>query len=361
VTKRIKAINPGIKIFHYFLPESLRYPVPSTSAGLGTQLNSQKWWLYTKGSGPTKVLSDYGRDTFILNMTNFAPQDSSGRRLNSWIADYAYEDKIKPNPSMDGIFSDNLFWKPRRNGDWTRDGAMDDVGNAALQKAYREGYLVYLNRLKQLMPDKLHIANIADWGHPDAVLAEYDQVIHGGILEAILGKSYSVENQRGWSGVLSHYRKAMAALAPPKLGIFHQFGHPSDLQSFRYGLATSLLDDGYYAYSDDDKGYSGIVWFDELDTNLGRATGEPPTQAWQKGVWRRDFEHGISLVNPKGNGPVEVTLEGKFRKIAGKQDRSVNNGQIVTKVTLRDRDGIILLKTTRRPRAPGNVKVSTSR
>jgi hypothetical protein len=357
VTKRIKAINPNIKIFHYFLPESLRFPVSSVYAELGTKLDTQRWWLYSSGSGPTKVLSDYGRETYILNLTAFVPPDSAGKRLNTWIAEYAYKVKAQQNPSMDGIFTDNVFWRPRRDGDWNRDGTLDSRDSTTVRKYYREGNVVYLNRLKQLMPGKMQIGNIADWGQTDAVLTEYNQVLHGGIMEAMIGKTWSAEVHYGWSGMLTRYRKSMAALAPPKLGILHQYGIPSDYQAMRYGLATTLLDDGYYAFTDEADGYSGVNWFDEFDANLGQPTGAPPTVAWQKGVWRRDFDKGIALVNPKGNGTVEVLLEGDFRKIAGSQDRTVNNGLVVRKVTLRDRDGIVLMRLPKRPRPPERVQV----
>ena len=70
---------------------------------------------------------------------------------------------------------------------------------------------------------------------------------------------------------------------------------------------------------------------------------------WQNGVWRRDFANGIALVNPKGNGPQTVTLETTYKHFSGTQDPSVNNGQSVTSVTLNDRDGVILLRTTQQP------------
>jgi hypothetical protein len=357
VVKRIKAINPETKIFMYFLPESLRYPVNPSYTDLGAKLDSQRWWLYTSGSGPTKVLSDFGKDTYILNLTAFTPQDSGGKRLNQWLPQYAFDKFGKPSPSLDGLFTDNIFWKPRRNGDWNRDGTIDDQNSATVQRWYREGYRTYLNGLKQLMPGKMQIANIADWGKAEAVLTEYDQLLQGGIMEAIIGQSYSVEGWAGWAGMLAHYRKSMAALAAPKLGIFHQFGVPSDFQSFRYGLATALLDDGYYAFTDTADGYSGVEWFDELDVNLGVTVSIPPRTAWQSGVWRRDFDKGIALVNPKGNGTREVTLERDYRKLTGTQDRVINNGEVVRKVTLRDRDGIILLRMPRRPRSPNSVSI----
>jgi hypothetical protein len=76
-------------------------------------------------------------------------------------------------------------------------------------------------------------------------------------------------------------------------------------------------------------------------------------------VWRRDFDNGIVLVNPKGNGPQTVSLGGSFVKIKGKQDPTTNDGQTVTTVTLKDRDGIVLLRATpvTRPAAPQKVTI----
>jgi len=356
VAKRIKTLNPDIRIFLYFIPESRKLPMNGGWADLGTKLDGQRWWGYQSGGSGTKVLSDFGNETYVVNLTNFAPADSSGKRSNQWIAQYAVDKLIASTPSVDGLFTDNMFWKPRVNADWNRDGQADSQDDTAVQKYYREGNRTYLNALKALMPGKLQIANIADWGKAASTITEYDQLLPGGVMN-VVGKSYSVESWAGWPALLNHYRKSMQALAPPKLGMFSQSGEPSDYQSMRYGLATSLLDDAYYAFHDLD-GFSGVPWFDEFDVSLGQATTAPPTAAWQNGVWRRDFEGGIALVNPKGNGAKEITLEKDYRKISGNQDRAVNNGETVRKVTLRDRDGIILLRMQRRPRAPSGVRIN---
>ncbi|MGH8229800.1 MAG: hypothetical protein ACREU3_18175, partial [Steroidobacteraceae bacterium] len=83
----------------------------------------------------------------------------------------------------------------------------------------------------------------------------------------------------------------------------------------------------------------------------------PPTAAWQKGVWRRDFQNGIALVNPKGNGTQTVTLETSYVKLKGSQAPKVNDGSTVTQVTLADRDGIILLRSSpaKQPKPPSNI------
>jgi hypothetical protein len=75
---------------------------------------------------------------------------------------------------------------------------------------------------------------------------------------------------------------------------------------------------------------TGSVWLDGLKLQEGNTE-----------VWRRDFNYGISLVNATSE-TVTVDLKGSFRKIDGVQDRIVNNGKVVTKVTIPARDGVIL-------------------
>ena len=121
------------------------------------------------------------------------------------------------------------------------------------------------------------------------------------------------------------------------------------------------MNNGYYSFTNPSNGYTGVVWFDEYNANLGQPVSTSlPTAAWQNGVWRRDFTNGIALVNPKGNGAQTVQLGGTFVKINGTQDPSVNSGQTVTSVTLQDRDGIILLRQTplQQPKAPTGVSAS---
>ena len=161
---------------------------------------------------------------------------------------------------------------------------------------------------------------------------------------------------------MSAYATDMNALAPFNGGgpylIFNQDGSLSDYQGVRYGLASCLLDNGYFYYTPGP--YNTIGWFDEFTVNLGAPVAGPnnPTNGtysnggltvWQNGVWRRDFTNGIALVNPKGNGPQTVTLETTYKHFSGTQDPSVNNGQSVTTVTLNDRDGVILLRVNAQP------------
>ena len=363
--KQIKAINPKTRIFLYVIAESFKDPMPAGWEDLDAKVNQQKWWLYPTSTSGSPIEANFGHGTYVFNITNFAPKDKDGNTWGSWYANYVNDKFGKPNPYIDGFYTDNVFYRPRTDGDWNLDGKVDSQKDPVVQTWYREGYRSYFAALRKAMPGKMQIGNVADWGQPGTSTPEYQDMINGGIIEGILGKNYSAEGASadGWQRMMAQYRKIMALLAAPKLALFNQGGDPKDYQGMRYGLASCLMDDGYYDFNDEAHGYSGLTWFDEFDVDLGDAASTPTTVAWQKGVYRRDFTKGIALVNPKGNGPQTVTLDGEYYLIKGKQDPAVNTGALVKTVTLKDRDGIILLRKVplqKRPSPPGSLQVTAA-
>jgi hypothetical protein len=358
VVRNIKAINPDTKIFLY--QNSMEVSATSASVKqLRDKLDQMHWWAYPSGTSGGRILSRYGANTgkeiYATNTTLFTPRDGNGYQWWEYHARWAVAKYYKVNPSIAGLFEDNAYWRPRIDADWNRDGVTDPKEGTNAGKWLREGYRQRFALLHQLMPGKYVIANLADWGHKDAVLTELSGTLDGGVMEGILGTAYSPEQWGSWPELMRWYRKTMAAVREPKLVMFDQHGDPTDYQAVRYGLASCLMDDAYYAFSS--KGYAGVYVFDEYDADLGQAVSPPALTPWQKGVYRRDFENGIALVNPKGNGPVEVELEVEFRHIAGKQAPAVNNGQTTRKVQLKDRDGIILLRAKGLPSAPKLIAV----
>jgi hypothetical protein len=348
-------------VFNYVIGEGLQDPVNVAWLDLEAKVNSVNWWVYTSGLASSKVLTDFGHGVYVLNISNQSKKDSSGQTFGQWFAGYAATEFATPNPTLDGLFTDNVFWKPRRDGDWNMDGKIDSQSDPTVQGWYRAGYRLYADALKKAMPGKLQLANVADWGQSGAVITEYKGVWNGGVLEHMIGKTYSIETV-SWAALMKQYRTTMDALAAPKLGVFQQDGNVTDYRGMRYGLASCMMDDGYYSFNDLSHENYGVPWFDEFDAKLGAAMSKPQTAAWQSGVYRRDFEKGIVLVNPKGNGSREVTLEGDFIKLKGTQDPKVNDGSTVRKVTLQDRDGIILMrvKPLKRPAAPGSITTTAS-
>src|SRR4029078_7143251 len=136
-------------------------------------------------------------------------------------------------------------------------------------KWLREGYRERFALMHQLMPGKYVIGNVADWGKKDAVLTELDGTLDGGVMEGILGTTYSPEKWGSWTEMMRWYRKTMAAIRDPKLGMFDQHGDPRDYQAMRYGLASCLLDDAYFAFSSN--GYGSVHTFDAHDGDFRQA------------------------------------------------------------------------------------------
>jgi hypothetical protein len=355
VAQSIKAINPNTLLFLYQDINELQGSPPAAWQTLFGQLNSNHWWLTSSGLSGALVASTWGNGFDILNTTTGSAKDASGERYIDWEAKYNAATFGAPNPAIDGFYTDNVFWKPRVDGDWNLSGAVQSRNDAATQAFFRQGYVAYFNDLKALMPGKYQLGNTSDWGQSNTTITEYVGQLSGGVMEALIGYSYSPETWGGWKEMMAEYRKIMGAMAQPALAIFHQNGSPTDYQSFRYGFASCLMDEAYYYFSANNS-YAGVNWFDEFNHPLGAETSPPSTTAWQNGVYRRDFQNGIALVNPKGNGAQTVTLETTFMRISGSQAPSVNNGQQTSTVTLNDRDGIILLRLTPtpKPQPPSN-------
>lgn len=351
----IKAKNPNALVFLYSISDSLALNGPDAFNPVRDKFNQMKWWLYSD-KALTQTVPTVNPTFDEVNISQFAPRDSNGDNAIDWITKYFANTYFKPNPAIDGLFMDNTAVQTPVAGDWQRNGTVLAAGDPTASGYLRAGFVRYYNLIKTLMPGKYQIGNITEWGLKQAIPPEYVNLLNGGVMEGFVGKVWSVESWGGWQKMMDQYHGIMGALAEPKIGIFNQWGDPTDYQSMRYGLGSCLLDNGYYSFTSNASGYHGVVWFDELNANLGQGN-TPPTAAWQKGVWRRDFDNGIVLVNPKGNGPQTVTLEGPFVKLSGTQDPVTNNGATVTTVTLKDRDGIILMRKNpvKRPMAPQKV------
>ena len=359
VIAAIKARNPSIKIFIYTNIGVAEYPIlDETPYAVLTPIDTMPWWLHTNGTGGSMILSPFGGTYYEVNTTTYSKVNSQGQNYPTWRSTLDNGLYVTPNPSIDGVYVDNVYWKPRVDGDWTLSGTSQSDTNTTTQQIYRLGYVAYINHLKSLMGSgKSVTGNTADWGGTGAGpadITEYRGVLSGGVMESIIGQTYSYEAWQGWAGMMAYYTTVMQATAAPQLMIFSQDGSITDYQGMRYGLCSALMGNGYYYY---DKGgpdlqtYSAeYPTFDEYNSNLGAALAGPlvfpGATAWQKGVYRRDFENGIALVNPKGNGTQTVTLETSYKHLSGTQAPTINNGQTVTTVTLNDRDGVILLRVT---------------
>lgn len=234
-------------------------------------------------------------------------------------------------------------------------------------------------------------ANAYQFGRTALLTSGLDN-LQGGLLENVMGAglaSWEVNQTgnpntggsyaSGWPNLLNNYYTGMDFCLPPKyvgLGcrlpttdgnhssIFGSStavtaGSALEYQLMRYGLCTASLDDGFFApgaISTYD--YATLRWYDEYGDDslaqvnvkrgyLGLGLTPRPTVPFisqgSLGVWYRAFTNGEVYVNPRGNGVQTITLPGQRRALTGTQQPSINNGALVSSITLQDGDGRILL------------------
>jgi hypothetical protein len=336
----VKAINPNIKLTTYTNLMEFESGVGASGSAYSPMwvvVNANNWFLRT--GWPNGAITDAdGLSQQGINQTVLA--------YLQWRAGWTAANEFGGS-NWDGIFLDNVFYQPRVSADYNQSGSSLSASVAA--QIWRSGYAAYVPLLKAALPGASQQVwgNTADWANGS--ISGYNQLLDGGVIESLIGQGYSYESQ-SWAAMMNAYKIIMNATRASGFQIFEQDGTATDYQGMRYGLTSCLLDNAYYYFNVTGPGGGSVItWFDEFDASLGQATSQPPTTAWQNGVYRRDFQNGIALVNPKGNGPQTVTLETSYKHLSGVQAPSVNNGQTVTTVTLNDRDGVILLRTSQQP------------
>jgi len=336
VVQSLKAINPKILVGQYtILNEALDDPNDTASLDIKTKLDAADWWLLNAAKRKVQYTREYG-PTWEVNVSTWAPRDAGGERWPEWIAGRNYNIFFRDIPEFDIMFLDNVG-KVRVAADWDRDGVDEPLDSPAVLAANYAGHVAEWNRVRQLLPGVLLIGNTDnDLGNP-----EWKGQLDGGFLEGIMGETWSIETRTGWHAAMARYRTVMQNTRTPKIVGFNVHGSPVDYRFFRYAYTSCLLDDGYFSFSDGTVMYSGVPWFDEYDFKLGGALSGPPAAAWSQGVWRRDFQNGVVLVNPTIVDRT-VRVEPGLRRLAGSQDPAVNDGAVVTQVTLRPKDGIVL-------------------
>ncbi len=338
VVRNLKELSDGrILVGQYtVLNECVDNPKNTANLDVQTKLHEMNWWARKADGSRVQWTAQYR--AWDINFTAGSNPDANGLRFSQWLAECSDRVFFKPVP-FDIWYCDNVMWKPRVTADWNGDGKDDDPKDPAVAAAYRAGHLAEWDHIR-----KIH-TGLPVMGNADGDLSqpEFLGQLEGAFLEGLMGKSWSLETHGGWAAAMQRYRDAMKHTRAPHLVGFNVHGAATDFRLFRYGLASCLLDDGYFCFTASDQGYSGVTWFDEFDVELGSATSSPPFVEWKNGVWRRDFEHGIALVNPTKQ-PVTVDLEGGFSRLSGKQAPEINSGAQATSVTLAAKDGIILCR-----------------
>ena len=238
-------------------------------------VNSNNWWHRDAAGNRTQWTTGYSAHN--INITDWARPNASGQRWHQVKAKMDNDKLFANMKGLDYVYLDG-FDVPLADGDWKLIGTNQSRKDADIVSAYRKGNVAYANSVRALNPSLKFIGNSASIEAP-----EYRNQIEGAYRECLMGKSWSLETRLGWEAMMDSYRVALANTKATKDVVFGSCNLTADPDFYRYGLASALLEDGYFSFSVN--GYSQLPWFDEGDAPLGTAAEAPPTAPTASGLW----------------------------------------------------------------------------
>lgn len=275
----------------------------------------------------------------LIDYTDFCPT-VNGLKPNTYLPQLAYE-KVRNNPFLDGNGADGL-WFEITNGDWLLKGDVDfdrngvndfqEHGKGWVRDKWTGSIIAMIARYREKVGnDKIIIINSGKF-HTQAW--EY----HNG---PILERSWAVKY--GFDSFLKIYFDYIENARKPHTLLLD--GHPSysdltpgnkfekNLMMMRFLLCTTLLGDGFFAWSDTPGEHHYEQDFDEFRVDLGYP--RQPAQELDDGVWVRFFDKGVSIVN--GSGSTKTIADGDLSSLngyagpyyhfAGGQNPGLNSGR----------------------------------
>lgn len=341
IIKQIRAKNPKIIILAYVPSEE--FPV-SYYQDWDRGANNNYYARMLSGITPDMWLYDQNgkhvavwRDNWMLNVSNYGTE---GKRWNDYLSSFV-ANEVLSSGLWDGIFYDNvwsgIYWINNGQIDINRDGRNETKDQ--VDSAWASGMKTLFDLTRQKATKKIIIVGNGDRG--------FYGDINGFYLENF------TDNNLPWSEKMRLYRlsarnnqidKTMAIVGNTSLNT----GNQADYQRMRFGLGSALMENGYYGYDGGSNSHAENWWYDEYEIDLGEPMGGTISQNnyadYKADVWQRNYSNGLAIVN---STEVEQTLElgGDYEKIHGTQDKTVNDGSIVSQVTVPEKDGLILLRT----------------
>ncbi|MFH1427217.1 MAG: putative glycoside hydrolase, partial [Patescibacteria group bacterium] len=332
--KAIRDLNPEIIILPYVPSQSFNdYSVTDTRANLEARINDG-WYL--RDSAGNKIV-ERGKHINEINIT----KQGWRRELVDFVDNELLAEKCGQYDCWDGVFYDmvdkQISWLNNGDIDLDQDGVAEDT--KTLNKEWRRAYKKMMKRTRNKIGNKkLIIVN-------GASTKKYQKYINGRMYEHF-PESWGVGDQT-WLDIMEDRKELKKKNYKPVTMIIAADGNENDYKQMRYGFASHLIGKNYFTY--DDNAHHKLWWYDEYDAFLGRPLGPAynltnplKPKKVKKGVWRRDFEYGTVILNSTKKKR-KINLETGFEKINGNQDPKINNGNIINQVTVKKRDGIVLL------------------
>lgn len=365
----LQRANPNLITLAYFSAGDI---IPTIKLPINAQFIrelSPTWFLQdAKGQKIRLFQLPDGTWTEALNMHS---------PLVDFLPDFLLKESVQFDQT-DGIFLDwastEISWLNHRRQplqgkiDINRDGRVDPDEISDL--LWTNGFTRMLTNARRIMPEKTLLVGNAGWNSGPAYLAE----LNGVMIEQFMEGAMVDQDKYSWAALMRTYALALQYGRRPNVSLIMANSEPADdFTALRFALASTLMFDGYFCFTNRHGAYQRACWYDEysVDRHTGQAKvdqrckgylGSPRGDAYdardpsvllgdrllagQTGVedrvWRRDFDHGLVLVNPSRRS-LRINLGRTYHKIRGRTDPAVNDGEAISFIKLGGRSGIILL------------------
>lgn len=338
---RIRSLNPEIVILVYINPQDIVYKIDypqyaKIRVAMLNEINKNDWWLKDDRGQKTS----FWPGSYIINVTD-------GSAWSDFLPNFI-NSKILASGQWDGIFYDNLLGATPYTY-----GARVDVNNDGRADTKEHSDKKWIEGMQKVLIDTRRLTgnDIVIIGNSASYLG-YQPYLNGRTYETF---PTPWEGDGSWTATMKSYLNVLPELNRKPLiytinSNTKNTGKKDDYRKMRFGLASTLLGEGYFSFDYGDTDHAQTWWYDEYNVVLGQAQSkaynllDKDSTFIKPGLWRRDFKNGIVLVNSTSKEQVYVFNKEEFEKIHGAQDRSVNNGSKINWIKLASNDGIILLK-----------------
>jgi hypothetical protein len=370
----------GTKVVSYFDPLYTHNGSPAYIA----QLNAANFWLHCPW--PSGTITQYNGAN-AADVYPGGPTGVGGRTYVQYDADYNVDwmfngeaawlatDGIDAvNSGLNGVFMDDLQMVIPIQGDFAHTGSCGSGTSSQM----RVGFVSILQRMQADVPGILLFANLSRAGNAaNLPVPEYVGAFDGGVMEAMVGQTSSIEQQGSDSSLaVQAYQNEMTLLNSNQLGVFgiditsngeDQVNTSVPYQAMRHGLAFCLVvgnaSCAFETPATYDSNGDAALWFDEESVNLttlypyttpnasaapglgylGAAVDPPQTGPYQNGYWRRRFQNGEVWWSPREAAAGTIYFSRTVYFINGVQAPYFNTGGSGTSHAISSRDGIVVL------------------
>lgn len=122
--------------------------------------------------------------------------------------------------------------------------------------------------------------------------------------------------------------------------VFEVRALPNQPRLRRYGLASALLEDGYFMIGET----YPPRWFDDYDVPIGTPTEAPPRSPAEDGIYMRRYSNGVVLVNPSKTSSGTIDIGPGYRRYVSEDEPEIYNGASERYVTLGPREGRMMIR-----------------